>query len=401
MLTLDDVKRAPDGTFFVRPYLGTNAVTGRRIRPYRSFPAAATAGEALDAANEWFASLDVAAELKVDRRLGQLLSRYIDMRAASASPNTVRAYRTDLRCYVDPYIGGKDPDDVRPLTVEGLYNALMLSGARSGGGVAPATVAHVHWMLCGGWRWMVREGVCESNPMLSVRRPRAIGPEAASLAGAEFAGLVSALGVMLAEDPADARGILERNYAMAAYLALMEGLRCGEACALLLGDARCAPGSLHVGGTVVEAGGVRRRPATKGGRSRNVAMAPEVARAVEAHVRWQASYLPRALAPDPRRPLLCGPSGGLLRPSEASRWFSANRARLGVSGSATMHTLRHTHATMLLMDGWDMRTIQERLGHADVATTLRVYAHVVPGRDAGAAAAFARMAGGGADGDVR
>lgn len=41
------------------------------------------------------------------------------------------------------------------------------------------------------------------------------------------------------------------------------------------------------------------------------------------------------------------------------------------------------------MNGYDMRTIQERLRHRDVATTLRLYASVMPGRDSAAASGFA------------
>ena len=40
------------------------------------------------------------------------------------------------------------------------------------------------------------------------------------------------------------------------------------------------------------------------------------------------------------------------------------------------------------MNGFDMRTIQERLGHASVKTTLDIYGSVMPGRDQAAAAAF-------------
>ena len=63
----------------------------------------------------------------------------------------------------------------------------------------------------------------------------------------------------------------------------------------------------------------------------------------------------------------------------------------------TFHSLRHTHASWCLAHGVDLKTLSERLGHADEATTLRIYAHVMPGRDAAAARAFeeaARMAAG-------
>jgi integrase len=79
----------------------------------------------------------------------------------------------------------------------------------------------------------------------------------------------------------------------------------------------------------------------------------------------------------PEAYLFSDPIGQPLKPARVTRTFKPLCAAAGVP-TIRLHDLRHTHASHLLSAGVPVNVVSARLGHADPAMTLRVYAHLMP-----------------------
>lgn len=376
-----EVRMGQDGVWFARPYLGTDRVTGKRIRPYRSFPDAQTREEAQAMADEWLAGVSAGLPDGVSVAVESMLGRWIEdqrsVRGLAAS--TAYSYASWARLYVNPYLGSMAVYDVRPVHVAAAYSMAARAGASA------STLACVHAMLSGAFKSFVARGVCEHNPVASVEKPRPSTAEAAAYDEWEFFALRDALAAAMADGSHEPENIERRTMAFGFWLSLNTGARCGEVCALELRDFLRRSGDLRIGHTMSERPAFS-RTAAKGKRTRNVKLSDAMCDAIGAHAAWQDGFLPRM----PGRPLVTL-DGGFMRPSALSAAYSRLRDSMGMPKGTSMHTLRHTHASWLLAQGVDVKTVSERLGHANVATTLSLYAHILPGRDSDAARAFSEI----------
>jgi integrase len=121
-----------------------------------------------------------------------------------------------------------------------------------------------------------------------------------------------------------------------------------------------------------------RDAATKTANTRTVTLDADTVAAIEAlrHER------------EPYGPWMFGLGPELVSPDRIGWWWKRTRRLAGVDEKWRLHDLRHWSATVAIGQGHDVRTVAGRLGHANPAMTLRVYAHAFAAADQAVAAAL-------------
>ncbi|MBI2980044.1 MAG: site-specific integrase, partial [Chloroflexi bacterium] len=84
--------------------------------------------------------------------------------------------------------------------------------------------------------------------------------------------------------------------------------------------------------------------------------------------------------------VFCHYDGTPYRPDTISHAWRKLAIKTGVN--VRLHDARHTHASLMLKQGIHPKIVQERLGHANISTTLDTYSHVLPGLQEAAASRF-------------
>ena len=83
-------------------------------------------------------------------------------------------------------------------------------------------------------------------------------------------------------------------------------------------------------------------------------------------------------------------AGAPVFPDSVTQWFSAFIARSGMP-KVTVHSLRHTYASLMIADGVPLVVVSKQLGHAQTSTTANIYAHAIASAQAKAMQTFDRF----------
>jgi integrase len=168
-------------------------------------------------------------------------------------------------------------------------------------------------------------------------------------------------------------------------LAVSAGLRRGEILAAAWANLVLVHDTLRITRSVEQTKQhvIFKEPKSK--RSRRVILPSFVMEALDAHRKSQLD-LHRLLGNGYQDgDLICPcPDGSLWTPSAFTSAYRSLLKRRGLQGP-NFHALRHSHASLLLSNGVDLKEVGHRLGHSRASFTLDTYVHLLPGQDQGAA----------------
>jgi integrase/recombinase XerD len=266
---------------------------------------------------------------------------FLALASARLAPRTVDAYRRDL-AHLEAFLGGPPADATTDRLAE--YVASMRAEGR-----AATTISRRVAAIRSFYRHQVLLGVRTDNPAAELELPKRRRTLPRTLSPGEAERLIEA-----------ATGTTPRSLRDRALVELLygAGLRVSEA----VGLERSA---VDLEQRIVRAVG-------KGSKERVVPIGREATEALRRYLARGRPYLDRRHRPE----LFLNARGGALTRAGA---FLILRRLAGAAGlepeRVHPHLLRHSFATHLLEGGADLRSVQEMLGHADLATT-ELYTHV-------------------------
>lgn len=264
------------------------------------------------------------------------------------SPNTVRAYATDL----DAYLGWIKREGVLPLEVSHRQLRRWLMDLNRAA-YTPKTINRKLSAVRSLYKWLVHTDRTDMDSAAALASPKLARLLPHSMNDAEVERLIGTCDTSTVEGVRD-RALIELLYAT--------GARISEAAGIALSDIDLAQGQIRLFG--------------KGSKERIVPIHRTCVDAIRTYLmRSRPELLSHAKDRTATDKLFISTRGNPMKAAALRTVFERHVAQAGLDASITPHAMRHSYATELLSGGADLRSVQELLGHESLSTT-QIYTHL-------------------------
>jgi len=303
--------------------------------------------------------------------------------------STYTAYESYCRQHLIPAFGSIALTKLQPIHLQELFSAKLIGGRMDGkpGGLSRRSVKYLHSIIREALQHAFEQNLIVRNVADAVRPPKGTRPQVQVWNATEARTFLT-----MAQDAL---------YAPLWLVLLATGMRRGEALGLRWQDVDLTKGLIRVHQTLVDVNGVVSigEPKTRSGR-RTIELDSVCLAALADHRDRQA--FARKSCGDAWRNhdlVFTTADGNWIHPRNADREYYALLKRIerqrqekrpddAALPRITLHGLRHTCATLLLLHNVNPKVVSERLGHASISITLDTYSHVLPSMQKDAADAI-------------
>lgn len=296
-----------------------------------------------------------------DLTVGQWLDTWLRDWCNHIKPYTRRGYE-DTAEQVKAEIADVPLQKLSPARLQQMANKWHTVGSSANRGpIAANTIKKAFVVISAAMNRAVALDMLRKNPCKAVSLPRVVKPEISVLS--------------LDEVPRMLEACKDSDVYMPVLLALTTGMRRGEIVGLRWQDVDFDKAQLIVRQGAVQVAGKVLFDETKTGRIRVVALSKQTMEALRQHRTHQKELRLQMGNKWQDHGLVCTDEFGQpTKPEWLSYAFMYFARQHGFK--VTFHGLRHTHATMLLSQGVNMKVTQERLGHSNMSMTSETYSHL-------------------------
>ena len=277
-------------------------------------------------------------------------------------------YKHTITKHLIPILGKIKLQDLRPDHLESYFNKKRKNGRLDSkkGGLSENSLKKHYVLINEGLKRAVKLKLIKYNPAQAIDSPQPEKYKAPVMKEEEFVKLLE---------------ILKEDYFMYVFVktALKTGMRRSELLGLEWNEVDLKKGFIKVRKTLLKTqGGSIHQNHTKNESSRReIKMSNDLINILKTHKKKQ-NELKLLLGPEydnTKNFVFARPDGKNYNPRTISRKFEKAVKKANLPSKYTVHTLRHTFATINLKNGVPAKIVQDMLGHSKISTTLDIYSH--------------------------
>ena len=344
--------------------LPKDPITGKRVRKYRTVKG--TKKEAERAMHQFITEIERGYYVTNNKiTIGEWVQTWLDVYIApNVSPTTLSRYQGMLKRYIVPLLGNVQVQQINTLAIQSWVNSLKVSPI-SGKEMAASTIKHTYHVLKGAMDKAVLAGIIYRSPCCGIMLPKGQKKAAVIFNEKQIQQLIQA-----------AKGT---ELELVIDMELCLGVRRGELLGLQWRDIDWEKRQIHIvrNRVIVDGKSVVKEPKTES--SIRVLDAPEML------MRKLRLHRGRCIENGMRIGVPCTSTdfiivhadGKPIYPEYLSQMLTKLLANANLP-KCRFHDLRHLCASIMLLQGINVKVAQERLGHKDITTTMNIYSHVLP-----------------------